>query len=58
MPEGNHYIMQSPLHGQVTLEEFSAIMTGEISGQDPYEEARTAFTVLSRCNVLQNTQYV
>ena len=34
--------------GKVTLEEFSALMTGEISGQDPYEEARTVFTVLSR----------
>ncbi len=36
--------------GKVTLEEFSALMTGEISGQDPYEEARTVFTVLSRAN--------
>ncbi len=34
--------------GKVTLEEFSALMTGEIGGQDPYEEARTVFTVLSR----------
>lgn len=34
--------------GKVTLEEFSALMTGEISGQDPYEEARSVFTVLSR----------
>jgi Ca2+-binding EF-hand superfamily protein len=34
--------------GKVTLEEFSALMTGEISGQDPYEEARAVFTVLSR----------
>ncbi len=36
--------------GEVTLEEFSALMTGEISGQDPYEEARIAFAVLSRSN--------
>ena len=34
--------------GKVTLEEFSALMTGEISSQDPYEEAQTAFAVLSR----------
>ena len=34
--------------GKVTLEEFSALMTGEISSQDPYEEARIAFSVLSR----------
>jgi Ca2+-binding EF-hand superfamily protein len=34
--------------GKVTLEEFSALMTGEMSSQDPYEEARTAFSVLSR----------
>ncbi len=34
--------------GKVTLEEFSALMTGELSGQDPYEEARIAYTVLSR----------
>jgi Ca2+-binding EF-hand superfamily protein len=34
--------------GKVTLEEFSALMTGELEGQDPYEEARTAFSILSR----------
>jgi calcium-binding protein CML len=34
--------------GKVTLEEFSALMTGELGKQDPYEEARMAFTVLSR----------
>jgi Ca2+-binding EF-hand superfamily protein len=34
--------------GQVTLEEFSALMTGELSSQDPYEEARIAFSVLSK----------
>jgi hypothetical protein len=34
--------------GKVTLEEFSSLMTGEIGGQDPYEEARTVFTLLSR----------
>ena len=36
--------------GKVTLEEFSALMTGEIGGQDPYEESRTAFATLSRPN--------
>jgi calcium-binding protein CML len=34
--------------GKVTLEEFSALMTGELEGHDPYEEARTAFSILSR----------
>ncbi len=34
--------------GKVTLEEFTALMTGELSGQDPYEEARSAFALLSR----------
>jgi Ca2+-binding EF-hand superfamily protein len=34
--------------GQVTLEEFSALVTGEMGGYTPYEEARTAFTILSR----------
>ncbi len=34
--------------GKVTLEEFSALMTGELGKQDPYQEARMAFTVLSR----------
>ncbi len=34
--------------GKVTLEEFSALMTGELGKQAPYEEARMAFTVLSR----------
>jgi Ca2+-binding EF-hand superfamily protein len=34
--------------GKVTLEEFSALMTGEMGSQDPYEEARIAFSVLSR----------
>ncbi len=34
--------------GKVTLEEFQALMTGELSGQDPYEEARSAFALLSR----------
>jgi calcium-binding protein CML len=34
--------------GKVTLEEFSALMTGEIGGHNPYEEARSAFALLSR----------
>ncbi len=34
--------------GKVTLEEFSALMTGDIGGHVLYEEARTAFAVLSR----------
>jgi Ca2+-binding EF-hand superfamily protein len=34
--------------GKVTLEEFSALMTGEMGGQDPYEESRIAFAMLSR----------
>jgi Ca2+-binding EF-hand superfamily protein len=34
--------------GKVTLEEFSALMTGESSGHDPYEEARTVFAILSK----------
>ncbi len=34
--------------GQVTLEEFSALVTGEMGGYIPYEEARTAFSILSR----------
>ena len=34
--------------GKVTLEEFQALMTGELSGHDPYEEARSAFALLSR----------
>ncbi len=34
--------------GKVTLEEFSALMTGDIGGHAMYEEARAAFTVLSR----------
>jgi hypothetical protein len=34
--------------GQVTLEEFTALMTGELDSQDLYEAARIAFAVLSR----------
>jgi Ca2+-binding EF-hand superfamily protein len=34
--------------GKVTLEEFTALMTGELSGQDPYDEARSVFALLSR----------
>jgi Ca2+-binding EF-hand superfamily protein len=34
--------------GKVTLEEFTALMTGELSGHDPYEEARSVFALLSR----------
>jgi Ca2+-binding EF-hand superfamily protein len=34
--------------GKVTLDEFTALMTGEVSGRDPFEEARTAFAVLSQ----------
>jgi Ca2+-binding EF-hand superfamily protein len=34
--------------GKVTLDEFSALMTGEIGGYKPYEEARTVFALLSR----------
>ncbi len=34
--------------GKVTLEEFTALMTGELDGQDLYEDARTAFALLSR----------
>ncbi len=34
--------------GKVTLEEFSALMTGDIGGHDLYEQARVAFSVLSR----------
>ena len=34
--------------GQVTLEEFSALMTGDVGGHALYEEARMAFSVLSR----------
>jgi Ca2+-binding EF-hand superfamily protein len=34
--------------GKVTLEEFSALMTGDIGGHAMYEEARAAFSVLSR----------
>jgi Ca2+-binding EF-hand superfamily protein len=37
--------------GKVTLEEFTALMTGELSGQDPYEEARSAFALLSRRDI-------
>ena len=34
--------------GKVTLDEFSALMTGEIGGHKPYEEARAVFALLSR----------
>ena len=34
--------------GKVTLEEFSTLMTGDIGGHGLYEEARIAFSVLSR----------
>ena len=34
--------------GKVTLEEFSTLMTGDIGGNALYEEARIAFSVLSR----------
>jgi hypothetical protein len=33
--------------GQVTLEEFSALMTGELSGRDPAETLGSMFAVLS-----------
>ena len=34
--------------GKVTLDEFTWLMTGEVSGIEPYEEARTVFAVLSK----------
>ncbi len=34
--------------GKVTLDEFTGLMTGEVRGRDPFEEARTAFAVLSQ----------
>ena len=34
--------------GQVTLDEFSSLMTGELGGSKPYEEARSVFSLLSR----------
>ncbi len=34
--------------GKVTLDEFSALMTGEIGGYKPYEEVRAVFALLSR----------
>jgi Ca2+-binding EF-hand superfamily protein len=34
--------------GKVTLDEFTALMTGEVQGRDPFEEARTAYAVLSQ----------
>ena len=33
---------------QVTLEEFSALMKGELSGRDPMQTVRAVFSVLSR----------
>jgi Ca2+-binding EF-hand superfamily protein len=35
--------------GVVTLEEFSALMMGELSGRDPDEMLRAVFALLSRC---------
>ena len=34
--------------GTVTLDEFSALMMGELSGKDPKESLRSAFALLSR----------
>jgi Ca2+-binding EF-hand superfamily protein len=34
--------------GKVTLEEFSALVTGDTGGIAPYEQARTTFTILSK----------
>jgi calmodulin len=34
--------------GQVTLEEFTSLMKGELSGRDPWEEMRVIFAVLSK----------
>ena len=34
--------------GAVSLDEFTALMTGEILGRDPMEEVRTVFAALSR----------
>jgi hypothetical protein len=34
--------------GQVTLEEFSALMTGEVGGADPRDRLRAIFATLSR----------
>ncbi len=34
--------------GKVTLDEFTALMTGEVRGRDPFEEARTAYAILSQ----------
>ena len=36
--------------GKMTLDEFSALMTGEIGGHKPYEEARAVFALLSQSN--------
>ncbi len=34
--------------GSITLEEFGAMMKGEISGRDPLQEVRAVFAALSR----------
>lgn len=43
-----HQVVDTLMGGQVTLDDFSALMTGELGRQEPYEEARMAFAVLSR----------
>jgi hypothetical protein len=34
--------------GRVTLDEFSALMTGEVLGRNQFEEAQTVFAALSK----------
>jgi Ca2+-binding EF-hand superfamily protein len=34
--------------GKVSLDEFTGLMTGEVRGREPFEEARTVYTVLSQ----------
>ncbi len=36
--------------GQVTLDEFTSLMKGELSGKDPWEDLRAVFAVLSKDN--------
>jgi calcium-binding protein CML len=42
--------------GQVTLEEFGALMTGEVGGSDPRDRLRAIFATLSREDIVKGPE--
>jgi calcium-binding protein CML len=49
VPVGGNSVMSDIIaDGEVSVDEFTALMKGELSGKDPWEELRAAFALLSK----------